>query len=44
MSRENDVWHLLGEESRWVAEPNLNISSKLVVLTEEALELRKYLL
>lgn len=43
MSRE-DVWHLLREESNWVAQLNLSISSKLVVLTGGTLELRMYLL
>lgn len=44
MSKEDDVWHLLGAESNWVAELNLSISSKLVVLTGGTLELRTYLL
>lgn len=46
MSREDDVWHLLGEKSGWVTELVMlssAIRSKLVVLTGGTLMLVKYL-
>lgn len=46
MSREGDVWHLLGEKGGWVTELvtlSSAIRSKLVVLTGGTLVLMKYL-
>lgn len=46
MSREDDVWHLLGEKGNQVTELvvlSSAISSKLVVLTGGMLVLIKYL-
>lgn len=46
MSREDDVWHLLGEKGGWVTELVMlssAIRSKLVVLTGGTLVLMKYL-